>query len=120
MRLAAIRKFALALPEVTEEPHFDLSSFRVRGKIFVTVPPEQTHLHVFVDEAQRELALALHPGFVEKLWWGGKVRGLRVALADADPAAVKALVRTAWEGKAPQARRSRRSKVRRGTGRARS
>jgi hypothetical protein len=121
MKLAAVRKFALALPEVTEEPHFHLSSFRVRGKIFVTVPPEETHLHVFVDETQREPALARNPTFIEKLWWGGKVRGLRVALADADPAVVKALVRAAWEAKAPRARGqpAPRSKARGASGRAR-
>jgi hypothetical protein len=43
--LAEARRFALSLPEVTEEPHFDMSSFRVRGKIFVTVPPDGTRLH---------------------------------------------------------------------------
>jgi hypothetical protein len=121
MKLAAVRKLALALPDVTEEPHFHLSSFRVRGKIFVTVPPEETHLHVFLDETQREPALALHPEFVEKLWWGGKVRGLRVALADAEPAVVKELLRAAWEAKAPKRRRApaRRSRAGR-TGRART
>jgi hypothetical protein len=36
--LAEARRLALALPEVTEQPHFDMASFRVRGKIFVTVP----------------------------------------------------------------------------------
>ena len=51
MKLAAVRRFALSLPETTEEPHFDLASFRVKGKIFATVPPDEKHLHVFVDGA---------------------------------------------------------------------
>jgi hypothetical protein len=105
MKLATLRKFALSLPGVTEEPHFHFSSFRVLGKIFVTVPPEGTHLHVFVDETQREPALALHAAFVEKLWWGKKVHGLKVTLAKADAAVVKALVRAAWEAKAPRSLR---------------
>jgi hypothetical protein len=117
MKLAAVRRFALALPGVTEEPHFHLSSFRVRGKIFVTVPPEGTHLHVFVDDARREPALALHGAFVEKLWWGKKVHGLRVALAEADAVVVKALVRAAWEAKAPPGLRDPKpAKVRSGAG----
>ena len=100
---AAIRKFALSLPEAVEQPHFEYDSFRVRGKIFVTVPPEQEHIHVFVTEPQRDQALAMYPEFTEKLLWGGKVVGVRVSLASASPAAVKELVRQAWEAKAPKA-----------------
>ena len=103
MKFAQVRTFALSLPEVTEEPHHQFGSFRVRGKIFVTVPPQQEHIHVFVSEQQREQALAMYPSFAEKLLWGGKVVGLRVALADANLQAVKALVRAAWEHKAPKA-----------------
>jgi hypothetical protein len=38
MRLATARHFALSLPEAVEAPHFEKSSFRVKGKIFATVP----------------------------------------------------------------------------------
>ena len=31
-----LRDIAMALPEVTEAPHFEATSFRVRGKIFAT------------------------------------------------------------------------------------
>ncbi len=31
-----LRKCALSLPETTEEPHFEKTSFRVKKKIFVT------------------------------------------------------------------------------------
>jgi hypothetical protein len=102
MKISDVRRFALKLPEVTEEPHHESSSFRVRGKIFVTVPPQRTHIHVFVDEIVREQALALHAEFVEKLLWGGKVRGVRIQLASASPAAVKQLIRSAWASKAPK------------------
>jgi len=103
MRFASIRAFALTLPETTEEPHHQFSSFRVRGKIFVTVPPDQAHTHVFVSEQQREQAIAMYPSFTEKLLWGGKVVGVRVSLAEAEPDVVKTLVRLAWEHKAPKA-----------------
>jgi hypothetical protein len=101
IKLAAVRQFALSLPEVEEAPHFNYGSFRVGGRILVTVPPEQTHIHVFVDETQREQALALYPQFIDKLLWGGKVVGLRVSLAQAKPTVVKALIQQAWEHKAP-------------------
>ena len=41
MKMSQLRTFALALPETTEEPHFNYSSFRVRGKIFATIPPDE-------------------------------------------------------------------------------
>ena len=88
MTLEAVRQFALSLAQTTEEPHHHYSSFRVKGRIFVTVPPEHTHIHVFVSEAVREPALAMDPAFLDKLLWGDKVVGLRVALAGARPAVV--------------------------------
>lgn len=100
MNFAAVREYALSLPEVVEQPHHKFGSFRVRGKIFVTVPPGQTHLHVFVAEADREPALAVYPEFAEKLLWGGKVVGLRLNLAKAPAAAVRQLVYRAWVHKA--------------------
>ena len=100
--LDRVRRQALSLPETTEQPHFDYTSFRVRGKIFATAPPDGQHLHVFVDEEQRELALALHPACVEKLWWGEKVAGLRIDLAKANTKVVDELMRQAWARKAPK------------------
>ena len=103
MRLADARRIALALPEAAEAPHFDFTSFRVRGKIFATAPPDGAHLHVFVDDEDRERALELHPEFTEKLWWGKKVVGLRVKLAAAKAAVVKELLERSWKRKAPKA-----------------
>jgi len=103
MGIQSLRSYAMALPDVTEEPHFTYASFRVRGKIFVTVPPEATHIHVFVDEEDRAPALAMYPEFIEKLWWGKKVQGLRIAIAKAQSHVVESLVRAAWARKAPKA-----------------
>jgi hypothetical protein len=97
MKIDAVRKYVMALEAVTEEPHHQSSSFRVRGKIFITIPPPGVVIHVFIGEEDRETALALYPGFVEKLLWGGKVVGLRVVLEAANPTAVKSLVSKAYE-----------------------
>ena len=102
MNADRVRRYALALPEAVEAPHFDYASFRIGGKIFATIPPDGAHLHVFVDEERRETALALHPGFVEKLFWGQKACGLRIALGRAKPATVDALLRQAWAQRAPK------------------
>jgi hypothetical protein len=111
MNITQVRRFALSLPEVTEEPHHQHGSFRVAGKIFITVPAEQTHLHLFVPEQVREQALAAWPAVAEKLLWGGKVVGLRVTLNKADAALVKAWIREAWQYKAPAKRAAGRQSV---------
>ncbi len=102
MTVAQVRRYALSLPETTEEPHFDYSSFRVRGKIFVTVPPDTDHIHVFVDENVRREVLQAEPYFLEELCWGKKVTGLRVLLAAAKTDVVHDLLREAWSGTAPK------------------
>jgi len=99
MKVEAVRKHALSLSDVTEEPHHEYSSFRVHGKIFVTVPPQEDAIHVFLAEEDRERALALYPDWAEKLLWGGKVRGLRIMLGQAEAAAVKALVSKAYDAR---------------------
>ena len=102
MKMATVRRFALSLPEVTEEPHFDKSSFRVAGRIFATVPPGGRSLHVFVNEDQRDLMVSAEPKTYERLWWGKKVVGLRVALSRARSGDVKELLQSAWQEKAPK------------------
>lgn len=102
VKFAELRRFALGLPEVTEQPHFHYWSFRVRGKIFVTVPPPNTHIHVFVDDEERERALIVAPEAVKKLWWGKKLVGVRVQLRAASSALIRQLVRNAWRRKAPK------------------
>jgi len=102
MTLDQVRAYALSLPATTEEPHFDRTPFRVRGRIFVTARAGEGHIHVFVGERQREPALALHAGHVGKLLWGGKATGLRVKLAKAPVAMVRALVRAVWAERAPK------------------
>ncbi len=102
MKIEAVRKYALSLPEAAEEPHFDFASFRVRGKIFVTVPPGDKYVHVFVGDDAREQAIELHDEFVEKLFWGRKVLGVRVRLSRASAPVVKKLIHSAWARKAPK------------------
>lgn len=97
MTLTQLRRYALSLTGVEEAPHFKRTSFRVQKRIFATAEAMDPFVHVFVGEEDRERALALHPGCLEKLFWGGKAVGLRIALAKAPAAEVKNLVRRAWE-----------------------
>ena len=63
----------------------------------MTISPKEEVIHIFVGEEDRDRALAVYPEFIEKLLWGGKVVGLRVALASAKPDVVKSLVGKAYE-----------------------
>lgn len=102
MTLEEARRLCLSLPEASEQPHFDMSSFRVREKIFATVSPDEDHLHVFVDEADTRAAVAEDPAAFEELWWGKQLRGVRVNLAAGDAARVFELVEESWRRKAPK------------------
>jgi hypothetical protein len=98
--LQRAREFALSMPGATEEPHFDMASFRVRGKIFVTVPPDECHLHVFVDETEAHAAVAEDAAAFEYLRWGQRIRGLRITLAAAPAQRVAELIEESWRRKA--------------------
>jgi hypothetical protein len=102
MNAADVRRLAMALPEVTQQPHFDRASFRVAGKIFATVAPDGASVNVFVDDATREIMTTVDPKAFETLWWGKKIAGLKVDLAAAKSRDLRALLRAAWERKAPK------------------
>ncbi len=99
---ATVRRLALALPESAEAPHHDMTSFRVAGKIFATLPPEGGRLHVFLDDDDITASCAEFPAAVEELWWGAKRRGCRVVLQNATTAMVRALLTESWRRRAPK------------------
>ena len=101
MNVKQVRKLAMALPEATEEPHFHLSSFRVKGKVFATMAPDGSFLNVFVDDGPREAIVAVDPKAYETLWWG-KSAYLHVHLKAAKAQDVAELLQLAWERKAPK------------------
>lgn len=101
MKIADVRRLALKLPETTEEPHFERTSFRVRGKIFATAAPDGSYMNVFVDDEQREIMVRVDPKAYETLTWG-KIAYLHVHLKNAKARDVETLLRSAWERKAPK------------------
>ena len=74
----------------------------MRGKIFATVPEDQKHLNVFVDEHESRASVADDPSAFEVLHWSVKLAGVRVTLANADSARVRELLEEAWRRKAPK------------------
>ena len=67
VRAATLRRLALSLPETIEAPHHDLTSFRVAGNIFATMPPEGDRFNVFLDDEEISASCAEFPGAVEEL-----------------------------------------------------
>ncbi len=85
VRAATVRRLALALPETAEAPHHDMTSFRVAGKIFATMPPEGGRVHVFIEADEVAAYCAEFPGVVEELWWGKKLARLPVSSCAGPP-----------------------------------
>ena len=102
MTLQQVRQFALSLPETKEEPHFHLTSFRVRGKIFATAAPNGEYLHLFLPENEREAALETEPDFLGPLSWGKRIVGVRAIFPGAKVAVVNTLLSQAWLHRAPK------------------
>jgi hypothetical protein len=102
MKLEAARRFALSLPGTTEEPHHEMSSLRVEGRIYATVTPDHEYLHVFVDHDEIERMVATDPDACERLHWGSKIMGLRIRIAEARSDMLEELLYLAWRRKAPK------------------
>ena len=100
-QLVTVRKLALALPEAVEQDHFGRPSFRVRGRIFSTLPDSE-HLNVMIDAFDVDGAVRENPAACQELWWGKKLSGVRVNLRAATPALIRELLTTAWRRKAPR------------------
>jgi hypothetical protein len=98
---ATVRRLALALPETVEAPHHDMTSFRVAGKIFATVPPRGDRVHIFVGADEVAASCAEYPDVVEELWWGKTLSGCRVDLSRASTALLRELLTEAWRRRAP-------------------
>lgn len=102
MHLDEVRRLALALPDVHEEPHFDLTSFRVGTKIVATAPPDGDVVRIFVDESEARACVAEGLAGVELLRWGQKVSGVSVSLPTADAERVAELLEESWRRRAPK------------------
>jgi hypothetical protein len=96
------RDLALALPEATEQDHHGMPSFRVRGKIFATVPDE-SHIRIMIDHSEILAAVAEDPRACEEFWWGSRLACVVVDLRRVRAGMLKELLQEAWQRKAPRA-----------------
>lgn len=96
------RVLALALPGAEEKAHFGKADFRVRNRIFASLPDE-AHGVLKLTREQQELLAAAEPGIFQPVNGGWGVKGWTVVLlAAADEAAVRSGLATAWRNVAPK------------------
>lgn len=105
MTHADIRILALSLPEAEEQPHFDRASFRVRGRIFATLPPVKDGRELVVLKLPALVKESLQETDASAIvslgnWDKGGWTQLDIGRIDADKLAD--LIRLAWRGVAPK------------------
>ena len=94
------RKLALALPEAEEKSHFGKADFRVRNKIFASLP--DTAAVVKLSPGQQEMLVAAEPSIFQSVKGGwGKQGWTRVELASADETTARSALQMAWRNVAP-------------------
>ena len=74
LSVAAFRKLALSMPDAIEAPHFDLASFRAKGKIFATLSEKEQRAMVKLTPEQQELMIGAEPKIFQRIpnAWGDK------------------------------------------------
>ncbi len=81
----------MALPEATSQDHHGLESFRVRGRIFATVP-DDSHIRVMVEAEDTTAAATEYPDACAPFYWGDRLACVVVTVAAADPGAARGAV----------------------------
>src|SRR6266508_2568319 len=74
---AVVRRLALALPEAFESSHFSRPDFRVRNKIFATLPPDGQTVVLRLAPANVDTLISADP---VAFWneWRGRWVGVRL------------------------------------------
>ena len=101
MNAADLRRIALALPEAEEKSHFGKADFRVRNRIFATLPDADTAVVKLTREQQEMLTGAEPAIFVPVPGGWGRQGWTRVMLAAADQLTLRSALLTAWRNIAP-------------------
>src|SRR5262249_30845025 len=103
MTASEFRELALSLPEAVEGAHMGHADFRVRGKIFATLGPEEDWGGLMLTPDQQKVFVRSEPDAFQPFngAWGRR-GGTRVELSADDEASVRQALIAAWRGKAPK------------------
>ncbi|MEV0122681.1 MmcQ/YjbR family DNA-binding protein [Streptomyces sp. NPDC050703] len=96
-----VRRVALALPDTVEKTAWSMPTFRVSGKMFVTVPDDETSIAVRCPKVERDELVLAEP---EKFWVAAHEAGsawVRVRLAELDEEELTDILADSWRQAAP-------------------
>ncbi|MFI2283490.1 MmcQ/YjbR family DNA-binding protein [Nocardia beijingensis] len=98
-----VRTFALSLPETSEQFAWGMPTFRVAGKLFLTLPEAETSMAVRCPILDRDELVVAEP---DKFWIAAHEAGnawvrARLAALD-DREELEAIVRDSWRQAAPR------------------
>ena len=97
------RKSALSFPETEESSHMGHPDFRVKGKIFATLGPDEDWGMVKLTSEQQAPVVKEHPAVFQPASGAWGRRGCTIIqLKKADKALVKSLLLFAWRNTAPK------------------
>ncbi|GHA39363.1 hypothetical protein GCM10010345_49910 [Streptomyces canarius] len=97
-----VRRIALSLPDTTEKTAWSMPTFRVAGKMFATLPEDETSLAVRCPKEERDELVLAEP---EKFWIAGHeaqfawVRARLAALEDEEE--LRDILADSWRQAAP-------------------
>jgi hypothetical protein len=101
MHLDDLRALALALPEAEEHDHFGRPSFRVRGRIFMTVVADEARCNLKLPREEHEALVAERPDVFATVTWGQLIRtSVRYERVAQDE--LGELLEEAWRAVAPK------------------
>ncbi|MFE0106953.1 MmcQ/YjbR family DNA-binding protein [Streptomyces sp. NPDC059009] len=96
-----VRTLALALPDTKEKIAWSMPTFRVAGKMFATLPEEETSIAVRCPKEERDELVLAEP---EKFWIADHEAGfawVRVRLAALDTDELRDILADSWRQAAP-------------------
>jgi len=96
------RKAALTLPETEEKPHFDLTSFRVKNKIFSTIHADKNYVMVKLSAIDQSVFCAFDKEVIFPVPGGwGKQGATFINLKKVKKSMLLDALSTAWKTTAP-------------------
>ncbi|GHA07853.1 MmcQ/YjbR family DNA-binding protein [Streptomyces echinoruber] len=97
-----VRRIALSLPDTTEKTAWSMPTFRVAGKMFATLPEDETSMAVRCPKEERDELVRAEP---EKFWVAAHEAGfawIRVRLAALeDETELRDILADSWRQAAP-------------------